>query len=295
MTSSFVAHGTTFRITSPDADVVSVFDDLLVDMRVADDAGHTIDIHPIRSSTATGNDVTPTFRVRFDDETVYATLNGGSLVSHVLMEINQRAAASVWSRGSVPLHASAASGPGGAIVLPGVSHSGKTTLGVALALAAGLETGFLADEVCALDATDLVVSPYGKPAALRAPGTGLMAPRVARLRHPGGPYERDERFVPPSELGTRPLAPVPIGAIVFPRVGSSTTTSGESPRLQSVAPVEALTRLMRLTLGSEPVDVETFRTLERLVRDVAAYDLAYTDSIEATAHLVDALGGQGSS
>ena len=82
--------------------------------------------------------------------------------------------------------------------------------------------------------------------------------------------------------------------IVFPRFDSSTDDRRTSRHgCTSVAPVEALTRLMRLTLGGEPVDVETFRTLERLVRDVAAYDLAYTDSIEAAAHLVDTLGGRG--
>lgn len=295
MTHAFAAHGITFRITSPDTDVVAVFDDLLVDMRVARGADHSIDIDPVRRSTAT--DATSTFRVQFDERTVYATLNSGALVSHVLMELNQRAAASVWSQGSVPLHASVAGRPGGAIVLPGVSHSGKTTLGAALALAGGPETGFVADEVCALDATHLVVSPYGKPAALRAPGLNLLAQQVARLRRPGSPYERDERFVPPSELGTRPSAPVPVVAIVFPRYLSSAaaTSAGRSPRLQSVAPVEALTRLMRLTLGSEPVGVGTFRILERLVRDVAAHDLAYTDSFDAAAHLGDMLAGRGSS
>ena len=38
---------------------------------------------------------------------------------------------------------------------------------------------------------------------------------------------------------------------------------------------------MRLTLAHESVEQRTFRSLERLVRHVPAYDLAYTDALAA--------------
>ena len=226
--------------------------------------------------------------MHFDHRTVYETLRAGSLVSHVLMEINQRAAASAWSAGSIPLHASAAGGPHGTIVMPGVSESGKTTLAAALALTGGDETGFVADEVCALDPIDTVVWRYGKPAALRTPGSELLASSVGRLRRPGSRFEQDERFVPPSEFGTTPPVTDRITAIVFPRFDATPSTD-EPPRLAAVAPVEALTRLMRLTLGHGPGGATTFRRLERLVRDVAAWDLGFGDALAAAERLGDAL------
>jgi hypothetical protein len=293
MTTAFSAHGLKFRVTSPDADVEAVFDDLLVDMRapmgVAD---HTIELRPVPGTSAddSSDRARAFFGVHLDDQTIYETLRTGSLVSHVLMEINQRAAASVWSAGAAPLHASAANGPHGTIVVAGASQSGKTTLAAALALAGGDETGFVADEVCALDPVDDVVWRYGKPAALRAPGSELLAPALGRLRRPGSRFEQDERFVPPSEFGATPPITDRITAIVFPRFDAA-LSAGEPSRLTAVAPVEALTRLMRLTLGRDAGDVTTFRRLERLVRGVAAWDLVFGDAQVAAERLGDALTG----
>ena len=293
---SFDAHGLRFRITSLDAAVVDAFDDLLIDMRtddLADGRGHRIRIERLPTTETHGDtspeEIAPRLRVAFDDRAVHEALVEGSLISHVLMDINQRAARSVWSGGSIPLHASTVTTPGGAIVIAGPSHSGKSTLAAAFSLVGGERTAFLADEMTALDPTELVVTPYGKPAALRSPALDLLAPLVPRLQQPGSRFERDERFVPPSELGRRRAAPTRVAAIVFPRFTdprSGPVRSGPVPtgvtlpaaRLASVRPGEALTRLMRLTLANVSVDTATFRSLERLVRHVPAHDLTFTDA-----------------
>ncbi len=229
------------------------------------------------------------FTVRFDGVTVHATLIEGSLVSHVLMAINQRVAAAVRSSGSIPLHASSVAGTQGALVLAGASQSGKTTLAAALAVT-GQQVEFLADEVSAIDPTELTIAAYGKPAALRMPGRALLAPYVERLRRDGTRYETDERFVPPSELGARLITPARLATIVFPRFEANTAGSGIE--LASVGPADALTRLVHLTLGSEPVDVGTFRSLEHLVRTVEAIEVRYADAIGAAEQLLAVLEGR---
>ncbi len=233
----------------------------------------------------------PWFTVRLDGVTVHATLIEGSLVSHVLMAINQRVAAAVRSSGSIPLHASSVAGPQGALVLAGASQSGKTTLAAALAVTGRRnQVEFLADEVSAIDPTQLTIAAYGKPAALRMPGRDLLAPHVERLRRDRTRYEIDERFVPPSELGTRPTMPARVAAIVFPRFDANTAGSGTE--LASVGPADALTRLMHLTLGSEPVDIGTFRSLEHLVRTVDAIEVSYADAMHAAEQLLRMLEGR---
>jgi hypothetical protein len=179
----------------------------------------------------------------------------------------------------------------GAIVLAGASHSGKSTLAAAVSLVGGERTAFLADEMTALDPAELVVTPYGKPAALRSPALDLLAPLVRRLQQPGSRFERDERFVPPSELGGRSATRTRVAAIVFPRftdprsAGAPAESSLPVAQLANVGPGEALTRLMRLTLANDSVGNATFRSLERLVRQVTAYDLTFTDALTAAERL----------
>ena len=105
-TAAFEAHGFTFRIASSDADIVAAFDEFLVDMRVDnDDVDHCIDIEP--TSPADG---ALRVRVRFDDEPLHESLAQGSLISHVLMELNRRVASTIRENGSVALHASTVTG-----------------------------------------------------------------------------------------------------------------------------------------------------------------------------------------
>lgn len=290
-TVSFEAHGLGFDITSSNAEVTETFADLLIDMRAErsrtptrSTAAHLIEIEPVEDPV----DGEPRFSVHFDGATVYETLIEGSVVSHVLMEVNQLVATALRSAGSIPLHASSVAGARGAIVLAGASHSGKTTLASALALTGRNGLQFLADEISALEPTQLTVASYGKPAALRSPGLDLLAPYVERLQRAGSRFETDERFVPPSELSARPDEPSRISAIVFPRFDA--TVAGSSAQLTAVVPADALTRLMHLTLGTASLDVDTFRSLERLARTVVI-EIAYADAIEAAGQLIEAVQG----
>jgi hypothetical protein len=278
-TRTFDAHGVTFTISSPDADVVAVFDDLLVDFgsdRADRPASDPASIRYAVAATLPDRTDPRWYRVTVGDEVVYTSLIEGSLVSHLLMDVNARAAAACRDDATVPLHAGTAAGAKGAIVLPGASHSGKTTITTALA-AAGHR--FVADEVSRLDPDRLTIAPYGKPVALRAASVDLLAPSIARLRRPGSRFEIDERFVPPSELATSTTGgvatqPVEVSAVVFPRFDAN-----GPHRFAPLGKGEALERLMQCTLGvaSTPVGADVFRILERLVRSVPAHELVYTE------------------
>jgi hypothetical protein len=204
------------------------------------------------------------------------------------MDVNARAAAACRSERTVPLHAGTVAGAHGAIVLPGASHSGKTTITTALAAAGH---AFVADEVSRLDPDELTIAPYGKPVALRAASVELLAPTIARLRRPGSRFEVDERFVPPSELGALRAAragqgeaaglasgPVAVSAIVFPHFDR------EGPhRFAPLGQAETLERLIQCTLGTATtaIGAGVFRILERLVRAVPGHELVYTDLPDA--------------
>ena len=296
-TRTFDAHGVTFTVSSSDADVVAVFDDLLVDFGSGGVAQEPLSVRfAVEATQSDGNDQT-WYRVTADDEVVYTSLLEGSLVSHLLMDVNARAAAACRNDGTVPLHAGTVAGASGAIVLPGASHSGKTTITTALA-AAGHR--FVADEVSRLHPEQLTIAPYGKPVALRSASVELLAPIIARLRRPGSRFEIDERFVPPSELGTsttggvtvstRGVAahPVEVSAIVFPRYDAT-----GPHRFAPLGPAETLERLMQCTLGdaSTFIGADVFRILERLVRAVPGHELVYTELNAGLGELTPLMAG----
>ena len=280
-TRTFDAHGVTFTVSSPDADVVAVFDDLLVDFGSDGVSQEPPSLRFVVEATRPDGTDHTWYRVTADDEVVYSSLLEGSLVSHLLMDVNARAAAACRDAATVPLHAGTVAGALGAIVLPGASHSGKTTITTALA-AAGHR--FVADEVSRLDPDHLTIAPYGKPVALRSASVELLARTIARLRRPGSRFEIDERFVPPSELGpstggvphTGGVAahPVEVSAIVFPRYDAA-----GPHRFAPLGKGETLERLMQCTLGeaSTPIGADVFRILEQLVRAVPAHELVYTE------------------
>jgi hypothetical protein len=201
----------------------------------------------------------------------------------------------------VPIHAAAASSEHRTLLLPGASHSGKTTLATAVAAKYGHRVSFVADEVSVLDPADLSIAKYGKPVALRASSVELLADAIPLLRTPGGRFQEDERFVPPSALGVaqrdqhdqtgnssasgqEPSAAKPVGAVVFPQfadTGESRPAIGRA--LVPLTPGATLERLTRSVLGVGPISAATFNELARVASSATGYELRY-------AHLDDVLG-----
>ena len=94
-------------------------------------------------------------------------------------------------------------------------------------------------------------------------------------------YEEDERFVPPSELGSAArsvdgstIQAMPIRSIVFPQFDVSFESPCD-PLLVALTPGEVLERLMQSVLGSGPISSTTFNELARLAASARGHLLRY--------------------
>jgi hypothetical protein len=153
---------------------------------------------------------------------------------------------------------------GGAVLLPGQSHSGKTTL--AAWLAAHHSFGYLTDEASAIDDRGLV-RPYPRPLGLRADSPMTPALRAAATLR----FLPDEVLVPASDLGaTVEVAPTPVRLIVFP-----TYLDDRPLRSARVNQADTIERLARLTPGLLRDGSGVFERLVQLVRSTPAIEVSY--------------------
>ncbi|HEX2699153.1 MAG TPA: hypothetical protein VHM89_02985 [Acidimicrobiales bacterium] len=166
----------------------------------------------------------------------------------------------------VLVHAAVASLGARAVVMPGRSGAGKTTLVTALVLAGWR---YLSDEVAALGPGGAEVRPYPRPLALEA-GSWSLVPEAADRWPAGVPaMVSDLRLVLPASLGIpcEPTAATP-AAIVFPEV-----VAGATARLEPVARAEALERLLPLTFNLNALGQAGFERLEGCVRRATCHRL----------------------
>lgn len=172
------------------------------------------------------------------------------------------------------LHAGAVVQRDRAIVLPGSSNRGKSTLTAAL-VRSGLD--YLTDEAAAIDAHGRC-RPYAKAIALD-PGSFSLFPDLEPCRAPASVLEkqirRREWHIAPDRLG-RVAARAPVHAVVCPHWRAGATT-----RLARLTPTEALHSLLGdafdFTAGGQPV----FDILTALVSGVPVYRLGYGDLDDA--------------
>ncbi|MEM9202862.1 MAG: PqqD family peptide modification chaperone [Actinomycetota bacterium] len=203
---------------------------------------------------------------------------GGLL--RVISEINAVAVAACPER--LVLHAGAVTSGAGAVLLPGASNRGKSTLTTAL-VRSGF--GYLTDEAAAVDA-DRVVHPFAKAIALD-PGSfplfGDLAPT------PTNPVEvamaRREWHVPPADIGAVD-GPTPVRAVVCPA-----WRAGVSTRLARVPGAEALHMLLGDAFDFDRGGAPVFDILTDLVRSVPVYRLRYSelsDAVRVVGRVLDA-------
>ncbi|MGI8686882.1 MAG: hypothetical protein ACR2MO_17635 [Acidimicrobiales bacterium] len=158
----------------------------------------------------------------------------------------------------VHVHAAVAGRHGRAVIFPGRSGAGKTTLVAALSLDGW---DYLSDEVAALDLHGDVVRPYPRPLALEQ-GSWAMFPDAGD-RWPDDVPElvTDLRLLLPATLGTSaPPEPARPAAIVFPEVVAGATTA-----LHPIGRAEALERLVSLTFNLGALGAPGFQGLARAV------------------------------
>ena len=174
-------------------------------------------------------------RLRCNGETVTSAYDRDALVdafdNHLKIELALRAPHHVF------VHAGVVGWRGGAIVIPGRSRAGKTTLVEAL-VRAGAD--YYSDEFAVLDA-DGRVHPYAIPLAIRAPGR-----RAA---------------VPVDALGGRAgTVPLPVDRIVI-----TTYQPSARWRPRTISPALGLLALMDNTVAAQQAPEKTMPVLRRAV------------------------------
>jgi hypothetical protein len=183
----------------------------------------------------------------------------------------------------VLVHAAVATLHGRAVLFPGESGAGKTTLAASLALSGW---GYLSDEVAPLD-RDGLVHAYPRPLALEQGSWALVPDALERWPADVPAMVADLRFVLPATLtSAAAAAPAPVAAIVFPLVAA-----GEATRLEPLPRAEALERVVRSTFNRGRLRDGGFDTLVRIIRSAECYRLTLDGVVEAPvvlAGMVDA-------
>jgi len=179
----------------------------------------------------------------------------------------------------VHVHAAVASLGGRAVILPGRSGAGKTTLVTALALAGW---DYLSDEVAALDLRRDVVRPYPRPLALEEGSWGLFPGSDHRWPDGVPALVTDLRLLLPDTMGGAsgpPEAARPV-AFVFPEVVAGVTTA-----LVPMGRAEALERLVSLTFNLRGLGGAGFDGLARAVGRTSCHRLLL-DGVSTAPHLL---------
>lgn len=176
--------------------------------------------------TAVTGDVPAKIRIQFDGRPVAEPVRGSDLFVTLAADINRRAIASRPDR--LVLHAGAVSVGGRAIILPGRSGAGKTTLTAAL-MAVGCD--YLTDEAVSIDLETSEVEPYAKPLSLDEAACEALGLDAGQWSARG--------VVPPSYLRrSSPAVSARAAVIVFPQFEPTAKAS-----MQPLARAEALVEL----------------------------------------------------
>ncbi len=176
------------------------------------------------------------------------------------------------------VHAAVVEWRGRAVVLPGLSRAGKSTLALALVLEGAR---FLSDELLAFDPGRAVARAFPRALKIRDECAGYF-PELARSFQGTG----EGRFVPFEALGACVACPeAPVGAVVVPR------WSGGAPlSLEPLTRGAALLALAEASLNFGTHRARSIDRLEELVRDARASSLVWREPREAARALLGELG-----
>jgi hypothetical protein len=257
-------------IRTDDADLAGYLTDLYAPLHAAGTAAHVL------SLSRPAEPGPPRWAVHLDASRVITTPAPSIALDHLLWEANRQAIDR--TDHLVLVHASAATFPGGAIVLPGPMGAGKSTL-VAALVRAGL--GYLTDEVVAVDPATGLVQPYPKYLSL-GPEFAAFAPEPPAIVR-GGLSNRV--LVPAVSLRDGAVAsPAVPRVIVTPRYERHARTE-----LVPLHRAEALSTLAQHAFHLTHDAVRTLHTLEAMVEGARCYQLVSSDIDEACTALLGVL------
>jgi len=214
------------------------------------------------------------YDLRRDSQTVIGGVEAAVAAEHLMWHITQAAVAG-YSAGVV-LHAGCVSGRDGAVVLPAIAGSGKTTLTAGL-VAAGW--GYLSDELGLVDPLGRRVEPFARPLCLTRNSAGLFPGLRDRVDPLLSSESCDKLQVPSSALRDAPFAETTtLRAVVFPRYEPGAKTVSE--------PLRKPETLLALLPNTFDLDGRRLGMLAELCRAVPGYRLVSGDLDEAVAEVV---------
>jgi hypothetical protein len=159
-----------------------------------------------------GSEASPLYRVDWEGELVSDGIGPGKALAWFQWDANRRASASV---GGIALHAGAVQAAAGAIIIPGRSGAGKSTI---VALLTRLGFGYLTDEAVVFDDAEPLIEPYPKPLSLGPDSIELLG-LAADLPEPFADADDDKQLVPARLLRDHCIASScePLGVVLFER------------------------------------------------------------------------------
>ncbi len=197
--------------------------------------------------------------------------------------------AGLYDRGILAVHAGAAQGPTGAIVVAGRSGQGKSTLILGL-VRRGL--GLMSDELALLDPAAGLVRPYPRAVHVRPSTIALLpelAPLEARPRHELG--GGSEWSVSPAEvaglLGGRLGTAAPLAAVILL---DGLPDAAAEPRIRPEVPAVAALDLLRSTWAASADFGSTLAAVGGMLADVPCLRLSIGRSDRTVDAVLDQLG-----
>ena len=168
-------------------------------------------------------------------------------------------------RDFVLLHAGAVVGRGGAMLIPGRSGSGKSSLVLAL-----LQQGFsyLSDELGAIDPITARAYAFEKRISLEEAAVGSSPALAGRLEDRQGSLILPDRYVSPENVDAAVAGPAPITRLVF--IGEDRT--GE-PRLSGIGAGMAVERMAEHAVNLFRYQERGVILLTRIAENAEAYEL----------------------
>lgn len=167
-----------------------------------------------------------------------------------------------------------------AVVFPGVSKSGKSTISIAL-----LKDGFkyLSDEIAAINLSTLRATGFPRAIVMREKTLSLfpnLGPEINHLRYEllnSGKVREIHYGIPSGKNLATMNKSFPISAIVFPHY----KWKGDACLCEIKPPSESLFDLMQCSLNQRRLKEKGFKTAARLVRQAKCYSLQTKDLAKA--------------
>lgn len=183
---------------------------------------------------------------------------------------------------SLVFHAGVVEKGGRAVVIPGMSGHGKSTLSAGLALSGWR---YFSDEFALIDLETREVIPYPRPVSLKNESIDVIrqfAPDAVVTEALTGTHKGNVAYIPPREdwigrMGER----APVGAVIFPNYDPDST-----PATSVIGAPEAFMLSTVSSVNYDRFGARSFNALSWLMDNVKVYSITYPDLASGIA-LVD--------